>query len=74
MAATSQRPRGSEYGAGNGDYGSQHKRPGDEEQAGERDVRVGVSNSVEDRMVIEQELEAADIHMQCQDEQQNAEP
>ena len=59
-----------DYGADKGDQGSQHQRRRDEEHAGQRHMRVGVRDPVEDCVVLKQQLKAADIYAQSNDEQQ----
>ncbi len=59
-----------DYGAGKGDQGSQHEGRRDEEHAGQRYVRVCVRDPIEDCVVLKQQLKAADIYAQSNDEQQ----
>ncbi len=54
--------------AGEGDHRAQCQRRRDEQHAGQSDVRVGVVDSVEDGVMLKQQLEAADILMDSQRE------
>ncbi len=61
-----------EHAAGNGDCRAQSECRADEQHADERDVRVGVGDSIEDRVLLEEEFEAADIFMNGQRKEQES--
>ena len=61
MAASSQRAARPDHAAGDRNDRAQRQRNADKQHADERDVRVGVGDAVEDRVLLEEQIEAADI-------------
>ena len=57
-------------GVGGGDCGSEDEGGADDEQAGEGDVGVGVGDALEDGVVLEEEVESADVDIDGEDEEQ----
>ena len=72
MAASSQRAARLQHAAGDRDHRAQRQRHADEQHADERDVRVGVGHAVEDRVLLEEQIEAADVLANGQREKQKA--
>ncbi len=61
-----------ECGACKSNCRSQQKGPGNNQHAGEGDVRVSVGDAFKNGVVFKQEVEPADVHMQREDEQQDS--
>ena len=61
---------GSENPSRRGDGRTQQQRRTGDQHAGDSDVRIGIGDAVEDRMVLEEQTEAAEIHPHGDDEQQ----
>ncbi len=68
-AGMSQRPRLSQKGIGQWNRGAQHQRQGDDEQAGNEDVRVRVGDAAEDGVVLGEQIEAAEVDAPGDDQQ-----
>ena len=62
MDATSHRRTGRRDCADSRHSGAHDERNADDQHAGQRDVRVGVCNTCEDSVVLEQPLEASQVH------------
>ena len=60
-------------GVDGGEDGSGDEGERDEQQAGEGDVGVGVVDAVEDGVVVEEELEAAEVDVDGEDEEEEGE-
>ena len=58
------------HSVGGCDHRAENERYADDEHPCERDVRIRVSHTAEDRMIVEQSLEPGDIHTHREDQQQ----
>jgi hypothetical protein len=60
------------HGVDGCDHRAENERRADDEHPGERDVRVRIGHTPEDRVIVEQSLEPADIHAHGEDQHRNA--
>ena len=51
------------------DGGAQHQHGADDKHPCEHDVRIGVSDTAEDRVLLKQALEPAEIDPHCENQQ-----